>query len=117
MADVFGALFILQLLIVFGIFGLKLYNIMRMGALYDIYVGVVLFIGFFLAYFLGLVVVLTNPEEILYFTIWKFQTYLVLLNFLFLAIELFIYLGSVAKEGTKDIMKVTYQGEKSKLRI
>lgn len=91
-------LFILYLIGILGIFLYKLYNIVSLGKIYDLKVAIILFIGYFLAWLIGFVVFMLDPERLIYMFMFKIGTWLILLNVLFFIVELVFYLVSITEK-------------------
>jgi len=83
-------LFLVQFLIIIGIILIKVYNMMSVGQFYDIKLGFILFIGFFLAWLVGMIITLVYPQELLFLQLWKLENYLIVLNVVFLMFEIII---------------------------
>lgn len=94
--ELYNAVFVLQFLAVIGIFLVKLYNILTNGELYDARAVWLLFIGWCLAYCMGLVVFLLNPTEKLFLVFFQLETWLLVFNIVFLLAELFLIMKSKA---------------------
>lgn len=97
MASFYEVIFILQLLAVLVITGFKVVNLTTLGAVYDKRFGFLLFAGFVVAWFLGLVVVLFQPTQLVYSVIFRFENLFMLLQVLFLIGEVLldVYMRSV----------------------
>lgn len=106
--NVYEALFIIQLLVVVGIFLYKLYNIFNAGQIYPISISWLLFIGFFIAYFVGFVVTMTEPNilsgdtpTLVYSSVMNLETVLIVPNVIFLIIEYLFFLSVFGKRPVK----------------
>lgn len=91
----YDTLFILQFLAVITLLGLKLYNLMSVGEFYDFKIAVLTFIGYFLAWGVGLIVIMVNPTEVIYFQLLKIETWFILLIVVSFIAEVFYYLKDV----------------------
>jgi hypothetical protein len=94
--DIYEWLFTFFVLSMIGVTLYRVYNLMRGGKLYDLPVGFILFAGVALVWFIGLVVVLTNPETILYIALFRLGTGFLVFNALFLFAEVFFALRDKA---------------------
>lgn len=92
--NIHDALFFMQFFIIIGILLYKMYNVMNLGQTYSMKAVWILFIGFFLAYALGMVILLLNPEKLIYVALFKLSTWFIVLNVGFLIIEIFYYFSS-----------------------
>ena len=99
--NIYAIMFLIHFLAVISITGLKTYNITKKGEFYDMTWSWLLFGGFFIAWFIGLITILTNPEMIFYVTFFKFSTALMLLNVVFLVIELLLYWKTIGVQQTQ----------------
>lgn len=97
MANIYDAFFILQFLICIIIILVKLYNIMSVGEFYDIKIIWLTFIGYFLAYAIGFVAFLANPEILIFLMLFKLETWFLLLVVCLFFGELLIHLSKTAK--------------------
>lgn len=88
--------FMLQLGIVFGLFLFKLYNIFRMGEVASISVVVLTLIAYIITWGIGFIVVLHDiGEDLVFYSLFKFETWFFILFFLFFIVELFLYYRTV----------------------
>lgn len=92
--DIFDLLFVISFIALIGISLAKLFNVMLLGKFYDIYKSIIFLIITVVSWFITLVILLINPEEVIFLTLFRFCTPILILNTLFFIIELFIYIGS-----------------------
>jgi hypothetical protein len=90
MAGLYDMMFFVQLALVVGITLLKLYNIMTIGKYYDLKMGFITYILFIIGWFTGLIVFMLNPETHLYRVLFMLESLFLILNTLFLFIEILI---------------------------
>lgn len=96
--DLIEFLFVVQLLGVLGITLVKVYNVMKSCEWYDLEKGFILFMAFFLCFGLGLVIFLVQGQanydeaaEYLILSVFKFETWFVLLHGILMVIEVIFY--------------------------
>ncbi len=82
--NIYDFLMVLQLLFAIGIFITKFYNVMSSGQAYDMRWSFILFVGYFIAWGLGFTILMMRPEKLLFHVLFKFETWLIGLNVLFL---------------------------------
>lgn len=109
--NIYNVFFLLQFVCVLGIFLYKLYNVISFnkgkdGLVYDMRISIILFISFWFCWLVGLVVLLLDPSELLYSTLFRLETWLILPNVLFLFIEIFYYLRDESKQPIKPNMSL-----------
>lgn len=112
MADVYSALFIIGISAVIVLIGIKVYNLMTLGRLYDWKVGVLIFLGYLLAWFFLLLVFLINLETTLYRVGFLLASLLMPLNVLFLFAEIFIILANIVNKPKKAYNAIEARGIK-----
>lgn len=95
MSNIYDVLFVLQFFICVSLVLVKFYNVLKGGEWYSIEVSLILFVGFFINYALGFVVSLVNIgaladeyNNLLYSTLFQFESWLIILFVLFFIIEL-----------------------------
>lgn len=98
-----GLFFVGFALLVF-IFLVKVFNIMSVGQLYDNRIVFLGFVVFLLAYFLVYVVHLSDFTEIVYSTLYRLSSALLVFVGIATAIELFINLGTFSTGYVKSNM-------------
>jgi hypothetical protein len=106
--NLYDIIFIIQFIIVIFITLFKVFNVMSYETtkklneqdtnddyplFYDIRVSWILFMLFFITWVLGLFVFMLDPTELIYMTLFKFETLFVLMNVILLLIELFLNLS------------------------
>lgn len=106
--NLYETIFILQFVMIVIITLMKLYNVMSIGTerkinekdtskdyplWYDMKLSFILFIAVFIIYGAGFLTFLADYTEILYQTLFKLETMLLMLNSLFFIIELFLNLS------------------------
>lgn len=94
--DVYEVLFIAQLFLVLGITGAQLVNVLSMGQLFNAKLGTVLFGGFWVFWLLGLMVMLTRTDELIFSVVLRFENLLILMNFILWIAEIFFAWGQPA---------------------
>lgn len=88
--NIYDFLFIVLFLGLMGISLYKLFNLMSAGEVYDYRMTWILYIGFIMAWGGLLLILLLQPERLIYVTLFKFSTFFMGLNTLFLIAELFL---------------------------
>lgn len=112
MASVGDVLFFVQLLVFFGLFFVKLVNVLSAGRFYQYneddksYNAVfpfVLFTASFMVYAVGFVSFVTSPD-VLTSSLFKLETWLIPLNILFLIVELMFVFnnGKLLADGSRE---------------
>lgn len=89
MTNFLDIIFTLQLFAVIGFFFVKLWNIFHKGIKLDMRTSVLIFIGWYIAYFLGLMNIMFNTDTIIYAQLFKFERMFIMFNWLFLLVEIF----------------------------
>jgi len=97
MANVYDAFFILQFLVFIVIILLKLYNIMSLGKIYEIKMVFLTFIVSLIAYAIGFISLMANPETLIYLMLFQLETWLLILSIVLLFGELFFFLAATTK--------------------
>jgi len=92
--NIYELLFIFHLFILFGILLAKIYNLMSLCKTYNIKIAFLLFISYFIAWIGGFVIMMLNPEILIYNVLFRIGTWSITLNTLFLMIEIFFFLKS-----------------------
>jgi hypothetical protein len=98
---IYDILFLLAFMTLIGITLAKLYNLFSVGEFYDIRMGFILFILFFIAYAVAMVNFMILPERTIYMVLFKFQTWFVWINTLFMVIEVIMHIKLSAVGGIK----------------
>lgn len=88
--NVYEVLFLLQFLMVIGVLVLKTVNVCSLGTFLSLKYVFLSFVGYFLGWFIALVVMLANPETIVYIVFFKLESGLILLVVAFFVAELFL---------------------------
>lgn len=101
--------FLIQIIIVLGIFFLKMYNVMKLKIMkedpyYNLVIAIISFIGFIVFYGFGFFTFLINYEETLYSVLFNLESLLLIMVVFFFIVELFYYLASRATEPIKPYM-------------
>jgi len=100
--NIYEVFFLMQFLIAVGLLLLKFYNLMRPADNYTIEKAIITFIGYFLAYGVGFVVLLANAgEEVLYSLLFRLETWFIGLIVLFFIIEVIYLLKELSMGDTK----------------
>jgi hypothetical protein len=94
--ELYNLLYVFQLFALLGITGVKLYNIMKEAKNYEMPTVWLLFMGSALAYGMGFVIYMLEPEETFFQVFFMIETGAFVLNALFLFIELFYNLQRTA---------------------
>jgi hypothetical protein len=102
MSNIYDLFFTVQFFIAIAILLYKLYNIMSECDIYDMRVSFILFIGYFLSYGIGAIVVMLHYSQfgevtLLYHILWTLEGWLVLVNVLFLAIEIIFNFKTIGR--------------------
>lgn len=99
--NIIETLFFIQFFLFLTIFFLKTYNLMQLGKFYDIKIAFLLLIGSIMFWGFGLLSVMLHLTNLNLSIFFKFETYFLILNGLFMMSEMFIYLKDhVAKPVT-----------------
>jgi hypothetical protein len=84
-------IFMTQFLIVIGILLFKTWNVFNLGKTYSVSVAWLLFASFFLFYGIGFFTMLTNFNNATFRVLFNLESWLVLLNVLYIIIEKFLF--------------------------
>lgn len=84
--------FVIQFLVFIVIFIFRFYNIMKLGEIYDLKIGFVLFVSSLLAYAVGSQVLMSEVEEYLYIFLLQLQGWMIVPQIAFLFAEIFFHL-------------------------
>jgi hypothetical protein len=95
--DLYGLFFIIQFLAAIAIIGAMMFNVMSMGKIFDIRYTWLLFSLYFIVWLIGFVIFAGEPEETLYQMLFKLESWLIVMNTLFLIIQQFYYIKEVAQ--------------------
>ena len=106
MANFLELIFVAHLIITLGVTLYKTYNLLNKGEIYNLATSFMLFILFTFGWFLGLVIVLTDPISIssnlaAYSTLFIFTSGFFLLNILYTIIELILALNIFSNKEIK----------------
>lgn len=82
----------------------KVYNLLSAAEWYDIRAAFMLFIGYLLAWLVGLITVLMDLNTPILNTLFKLQTWLILINILALIVEIFLLAKVVSQSPVKSYM-------------
>lgn len=96
--NVYEVVYIIALLATIGFFIVKFYNVTRRGELYGFATALLIFSGNILAWLFILVVFINNAETNLYNTTFRLVSINLLLQLLFLIIELFYGISNTASK-------------------
>lgn len=96
MASLYDAIFLMQLVVTVAIFFAKIWNTLNVGRVYDYRMGIMLFAGYLLAWFAGMVVLAQKYDTMLYATFHNLESKLLLVVFLFTFIEIIFHLKDTA---------------------
>lgn len=95
--------FLLQFLVCIGVVLWKVYNTMSpKEQKYDIRMAFLLFFIYFLSYGVGFVVFMLDLTNNFYRLMFQLETWIILLNVLFIMVELFQYISVIAERGKKQ---------------
>lgn len=92
--------FLLSFLAMIGILFAKLYNVFSAGLWYDARAAILSFIGYFIAYGVAFVCLLTSFETAIYGSLFRLVSWLILLNVVLFVAEVF-FLWRDAATGPK----------------
>lgn len=95
----YETIFFVQFVIYFGVLFAQLYNIMGAGSVFDFRMSILLFVGALIFYGAGLVTVMIYPEVTLMVALFKLESWLWVLQALFLVIDMFLVMGKVGMQG------------------
>ncbi len=90
--DIFDLMFIIQFIVLISIIMIKFYNVMSSGLWYDIKIAFVLWAVFLISWGVGGIILMINPTELIFLQLYKLGSWMILLNFVFLAIEIFFHI-------------------------
>lgn len=102
--NLYEMLFVIFFLLAIGILLLKVYNAVRLataGPLYEFPGAVITFISYALMWAFTLVVMLHEPSETVYVTLWHFLSWCMLLNVMLFIIEVFLTMKFAATQPIK----------------
>lgn len=105
--NLYDTTFLLAFLIALGVLGLKFYSILRLatdGPLYKFPGAILSFVGYFVAWIVCLVVLLQEPSELLFTQLLQLLSWLVIVNFMLFAVELFLLIQDSATQPIKAYM-------------
>lgn len=108
--NIYDFLFIVQLLVLIGIFLYKLYNILNIGKIYDYKYGVILFVSFLIAWFVGFAIFMFQPERLIYSILFRFGSFLLAINMLFMIIEIGIQIVDVSPKYIDSYKGIEHKG-------
>lgn len=97
MTALYNTFFLLQFLVAVGITGFKVYNVFSSGEAYSFKAAVIMFLGYLVTWFVGLLLVLLEPEQLLFSMLYQLEVWLLSLNVLFFIIEIFFIVRDLAK--------------------
>lgn len=99
--NIYELLFLVSLFGMIGLILIKVFNVMRKfmsgRELYDIKGSFILFILYFFLYIIGFVVMMLNPEILIYNFLFRLCTWLITLNVLFFFVELIYHLYEISQ--------------------
>lgn len=87
MANINDMIYIMQFLVLIGIFLYQMFNLMHKGKLYDIRIGFILIISLTIAWGMGLVVVLLETSKATYAVLFQLESTFFVLAWLFFFFE------------------------------
>ena len=109
-------IFLISFLSALGITGAKVYNISSVGKAYELRTGFLLFIGYLLSFGVSLVVVLHDAgTNLIYLSFYQLVVWFLVLNLLFMVVELFIYMSTKVDNETAKSYK-SFDAMKLKMR-
>jgi hypothetical protein len=88
-------LFLLQFIALVALVGMKLYNLMNMGRIYEVSIVWLMFIGGIFMYGLGMMISILGYEELIYIQIFGYERMLLLLLAIFHMIEVLLIMSNV----------------------
>lgn len=88
--NIIHAFFMISFFTCIAILLAKVYNLLSVGEWYDLRTAFLLFIGYLLAWLVGLICVFMDLDTQILITLFKLQTWLVLINVAALIVELFL---------------------------
>lgn len=99
MATLIDMLFFVQFMGALICIGFPLYNIMSWSKpLFDLKVNFLFFIGYVICFFLSLTCVLIDPEKLIYHPILTLESWMILIEVVFLFIAIFRYLENIDEQ-------------------
>jgi hypothetical protein len=98
---IYDAMFIIAFLVMMGIIFAKFYNALSVGSVYDIKIAFMLFSGYIVAWVTSFVVFAANPEIVIYNMLFRLSSWFLVLNVLFLIIEIILFLRDTAQRPIK----------------
>ena len=90
--DIFDFMFIIQFVVLISIIMIKFYNVMSSGLWYDIKIAFVTWALFLIFWGVGGIILMINPTELIFLQLYRLGSWMILLNFVFLAIEIFFHI-------------------------
>ncbi len=97
MANINDMLFIIQFLILIGIFLYQMFNLMHKDQLYDIRLSFILIISITIAWGLGLFVVLLETSKATYAVVFQLESMFFILSWLFFFFDIIFSLKSATE--------------------
>lgn len=101
MTALYNTFFLLQFLIAIVITGFKLYNVFSSGEAFSFKASTLMFIGFLVTWFVGMLLVLLDPTQLLFSMLYQLEVWLLSLNVLFYIIEIFFVIRDLASSPVK----------------
>ena len=102
MANVVEIFFIMQFLVAAIVTVLKILNLVSLGKMYDKKLGLLMFAAYIVAWFLALIVVLSDPKIIFYSMIFRFESLFVVVHVVFVFGELMLSAMDQATQGVRQ---------------
>lgn len=109
--NIFSLFYLIGFLIILSITFAKLWNVINGGRYYKINMGFMLFVGFMIAWLIVFISFANYPENIMYHILYRLSTGLMILNVVFLIIELILTIRDNATPTVK-----AYKPERVQLR-
>lgn len=105
--NIVHAFFMISFTVSVAILLAKVYNLLSVGEWYDIKTAFLLFVGYLLAWLVGLVCVLMDLTTPILNTLFKLQTWLLVVTVMALIVELFLLAKVISNTTVKPYMSNT----------
>ena len=102
--NIVHAFFMVSFLVSVSILLCKVYNLLSVGEWYDVRTGFMLFIGYLIAWLVSMVCVLMDLTTPILNTLFKLQTWFILINVIALIAELFLLAKVLTQPAIKPYM-------------
>lgn len=104
--DIYEIIFLIHIIGVLGISGIKIYNLLLKGEFYKLPAAICFFVGLLVCWFFGLVVLATQ-RTLFYSVLFQFSSLFLYLNIFFLITEIIFFLEERTTETQERFMSET----------